>query len=74
MKFVAVAVFLCVVALVVADDGKQYDSKYDTIDLDEILQSKRLLSNYIKCLMGTGSCTPEGNELKGEYSGWEFLK
>lgn len=41
-----------------------YDSKYDNVDLDEILKSKRLLDNYVKCLLDEGPCTPDGNELK----------
>jgi len=28
------------------------------------LKSDRLLTNYFKCLMDKGKCTPDGNELK----------
>lgn len=41
-----------------------YDSKYDSIDVDQILKSERLLSNYIKCLLDEGPCTPDGQDLK----------
>ncbi|XP_012259043.1 ejaculatory bulb-specific protein 3 [Athalia rosae] len=41
-----------------------YTTKYDNIDLDQILFSDRLLNNYVKCLLETGNCTPDGNELK----------
>ncbi|XP_053696131.1 ejaculatory bulb-specific protein 3-like [Sabethes cyaneus] len=61
MKLVIVA--LALVVLVVAQDDK-YTTKYDTIDVDEILKSDRLFNNYFKCLMDEGNCTPEGNELK----------
>ncbi|XP_058818152.1 ejaculatory bulb-specific protein 3-like [Topomyia yanbarensis] len=61
MKFVIVA--LALVVLVAAQDDK-YTTKYDNIDVDEILNSDRLFNNYFKCLMDEGSCTPEGNELK----------
>nr|UYB00860.1 chemosensory protein [Nilaparvata lugens] len=54
---VSVSVSLCL-----ADD--QYTSKYDNIDLDKILDSKRLVSNYVQCLLGTKGCPPEGLELK----------
>ncbi|KAH8343270.1 hypothetical protein KR059_007674 [Drosophila kikkawai] len=41
-----------------------YDNKFDNVDLDEILNQERLLNNYIKCLEGTGPCTPDGRMLK----------
>lgn len=41
-----------------------YTTKYDGVNLDEILKSDRLLTNYFKCLMDKGKCTPDGNELK----------
>ncbi|XP_005187784.3 putative odorant-binding protein A10 isoform X1 [Musca domestica] len=41
-----------------------YDSRFDNIDVDEILQQERLLMNYVKCLEGTGPCTPDGKALK----------
>lgn len=47
------------------EDAKtKYDIKYDNIDIDELLKSERLLTNYIKCLMEEGSCTEDGRELK----------
>ncbi|KAL9707833.1 hypothetical protein quinque_011351 [Culex quinquefasciatus] len=63
MKCVIVAV-LALIALVSAQEAEQYTTKYDNIDLDEILKSDRLFNNYYKCLMDEGPCTPDGNELK----------
>ncbi|XP_058447049.1 ejaculatory bulb-specific protein 3-like [Malaya genurostris] len=60
MKFF-VAIF-ALLAMVAAQD--LYTSKYDNIDVDEILRSDRLFKNYFQCLMDEGRCTPEGNELK----------
>lgn len=60
MKLLIVVV--CVVFGVVA--AQKYTTKYDGVNLDEILKSDRLLNNYFKCLMETGKCTPDGNELK----------
>nr|AUF72999.1 chemosensory protein [Anoplophora chinensis] len=57
--------FVVVVALVVcarADD--KYTTKYDNVDLDEIIKSDRLLKNYVNCLLDKGNCTPDGAELK----------
>ncbi|XP_058062023.1 ejaculatory bulb-specific protein 3-like [Anopheles bellator] len=57
-----IVVALALVAAVAAQD--KYTSKYDGIDVDEILKSDRLFNNYYKCLMDEGRCTPDGNELK----------
>ncbi|CAH0550949.1 unnamed protein product [Brassicogethes aeneus] len=51
------------VAVAVAKPG-QYTTKYDNVDLDEILKSDRLLKNYTNCLLDKGHCTPDGSELK----------
>lgn len=55
-------VVLALVAAVAAVD--KYTTKYDGVDIDEILKSDRLFNNYYKCLMNDGRCTPDGNELK----------
>ncbi|KYN38901.1 Ejaculatory bulb-specific protein 3, partial [Trachymyrmex septentrionalis] len=60
--FSVLALFLLVVAVVLADD--KYTTKYDNVDLDTILASDRLLKNYVNCLLEKGSCTPDGKELK----------
>ncbi|XP_005190398.1 ejaculatory bulb-specific protein 3 [Musca domestica] len=61
MKFLIVTIALFA-AVVMAQD--KYTTKYDNIDLDEILKSDRLFSNYYKCLVDQGTCTPDGRELK----------
>ncbi|XP_049287110.1 ejaculatory bulb-specific protein 3 [Anopheles funestus] len=61
MKFFVVLA-LALVAVVAAQD--KYTTKYDGVDLDEILKSDRLFNNYYKCLLDQGRCTPDGNELK----------
>jgi len=43
---------------------QQYTNRYDNINLDEILSSKRLVQNYVTCLVNGRPCTPEGNELR----------
>lgn len=60
MKFVIVLLALVVVCLA----EERYTTKFDNVRLDDILASDRLLRNYIKCLKGTGKCTPDGAELK----------
>jgi Insect pheromone-binding family, A10/OS-D len=46
-------------------EAEEYETKYDSIDIDEVLNNYRLLTSYIKCLMGEGPCTPDGTTLKG---------
>ncbi|CAH1395227.1 unnamed protein product [Nezara viridula] len=41
-----------------------YTTKYDNIDLDEILSNERLYKKYFDCLANKGPCTPDGKELK----------
>ncbi|EDW09781.1 ejaculatory bulb-specific protein 3 [Drosophila mojavensis] len=54
--------FALAIACVAADE--KYTTKYDNIDVDEILRSDRLFTNYFKCLVDTGKCTPDARELK----------
>lgn len=57
--------FFCfMVSFVFAD--KQYTNKYDNVDVEKILTNNRVLTNYIKCMMEEGPCTPEGRELKSK--------
>ncbi|XP_070499747.1 ejaculatory bulb-specific protein 3-like [Chironomus tepperi] len=67
-KFAFYYVFLTLGLLlftnVVHCEENAYDIKYDNIDIDEILKSERLLTNYINCLMEEGPCTEDGRELK----------
>ncbi|XP_023018664.1 ejaculatory bulb-specific protein 3 [Leptinotarsa decemlineata] len=62
MKSVSTLVLFCVLAVVAAQNG--YNSKYNNVDVDKILKNDRVLTNYVKCLMEEGPCTPEGRELR----------
>lgn len=65
MKVIVVLLGL-VVALCAAQESK-YTTRYDGIDIEQILTSDRLFNNYFNCLMDKGKCTPDGRELKREY-------
>lgn len=66
MKNVAlIALFLGVVVVCSAQQDK-YTTRYDGIDIDQILRSDRLFNNYFNCLMDKGKCTPDGRELKSK--------
>jgi hypothetical protein len=66
------AVFIVVAALLLTEAARirrddKYTTKYDNINVDEILASNRLVDNYIKCLLDQGRCSPDGTELKCKY-------
>ncbi|XP_075167376.1 ejaculatory bulb-specific protein 3-like [Haematobia irritans] len=63
MKFIFAVFFAAFLVVALADDEK-YTTKYDNIDIDEILKSDRLFKNYYNCLIDQGKCTPDGRELK----------
>ncbi|XP_055548197.1 ejaculatory bulb-specific protein 3-like [Wyeomyia smithii] len=62
MSFGVISTLTLLIFVVAAQE--QYSTKYDGIDIDEILKSERLFNNYYKCLMDDGPCTPDGKELK----------
>ncbi|MFS6531776.1 A10/OS-D family protein, partial [Microbacterium aurugineum] len=41
-----------------------YSDKWDYINVDEILESQRLLKGYVDCLLERGKCTSDGKALK----------
>nr|AYN07339.1 chemosensory protein 11 [Yemma signatus] len=44
--------------------GPQYTTRFDNVNLDDILSNDRLYRKYYDCLMSRGKCTPDGKELK----------
>ena len=59
---------LLVAVLATAEKPKVYSTKYDSVDVERILSNGRILTNYIKCVMDEGPCTPEGRELKSKLA------
>jgi hypothetical protein len=59
---------LLVAVLSTADKPKEYTTKYDNVDVERILSNGRILTNYIKCMLDEGPCTPEGRELKSKLA------
>jgi len=65
MKASLAILLVCVFAgLAAAGAQREYTNKFDNINVDDVLSNRRILGNYIKCLMETGPCTAEGRELK----------
>ncbi|QCX75495.1 Insect pheromone-binding family, A10/OS-D [Streptomyces sp. YIM 121038] len=44
--------------------GATYTARFDNVDVDQILNSKRRFDNYFNCLMDKGKCDPDAKELK----------
>nr|AWC68034.1 chemosensory protein 15 [Matsumurasca onukii] len=56
---------LLVLALLAAASAQQqYTTKFDGVDVDNILRNDRLLTSYFNCVMEVGKCSPDGTELK----------
>lgn len=43
-----------------------YNTRWDKMNLDRILENKRLLRYYFNCLMSKGPCPPDGQVLKSK--------
>jgi hypothetical protein len=41
-----------------------YSKRYDSLDINLIFRSSRLLNNYVDCLLDKKPCPPEGKDLK----------
>ncbi|XP_074110103.1 ejaculatory bulb-specific protein 3-like [Cotesia typhae] len=44
--------------------AEAYMTRWDKLNLDLVLENKKLLHNYYNCLMNKGPCPPDGRELK----------
>lgn len=57
-----ILIFVSLVCYTLAAD--HYTTKYDNVNIDNILGNNRLFSNYINCLLDKGRCTEDGKTLK----------
>lgn len=46
--------------------------RYNNLNVEQILSSDRLVTNYVECLLSRKPCPPEGKDLKREYS-WCYM-
>nr|QKK82661.1 chemosensory protein [Histia rhodope] len=58
------SVLLGLIGLVAVTRAGLYSAKLDALDVHDVINNKRLLQGYIKCVLGKASCTSEGKELK----------
>jgi len=45
-------------------EGNLFPSRLDNIDMDRILNNRRLVHNYVGCMVNKKPCTAEGKEFK----------
>ncbi|MFB9840703.1 A10/OS-D family protein, partial [Actinoallomurus acaciae] len=64
MKAIIVVSLSVMVAVAWGFPQSTYTDKWDHINVDEILESQRLLRGYVDCLLDKGRCTPDGKDLK----------
>lgn len=48
-----------------ASDEK-YTTKYDNVDIEEVISNERLLKRYVQCLLDEAPCTPDGSVLRSK--------
>lgn len=44
--------------------GGYYKTRYDHLDVENVLNQKRLVQYYAACLLNKGPCTPQGIEFR----------
>lgn len=64
MKLIIAVALLCMVAVSWGQPASTYTDKWDNINVDEIMESERLMKAYVDCLLDRGRCTPDGKALK----------
>nr|AOG12885.1 chemosensory protein [Eogystia hippophaecolus] len=64
MRSFIVICLLALVGITLSNPIETYTDRFDHIDLDEILDNRRLLIPYIKCMLDQGKCSPDGKEIK----------
>uniref|UniRef100_A0A0K8TUT5 Chemosensory Protein n=1 Tax=Epiphyas postvittana TaxID=65032 RepID=A0A0K8TUT5_EPIPO len=64
MKLLLVFTLACLVAVALGRPQSKYTDKWDNINVEEVLESQRLLKAYTDCLLERGRCTPDAKALK----------
>ncbi len=63
-------VVIAVVALLggsVSAQSTQQRQALENIDVDNVLQNKKLVDGYIRCVTEKGRCSKDGEDLKGNF-------
>ncbi len=54
IKYCFLLVVISQIFIVIKAESQGYETKYDDVDLDELLKNDRLRHSYVKCLLGEG--------------------
>lgn len=68
VKYCFLLVVISQIFIVNNAKSQGYETKYDDIDLDELLKNDRLRHNYIKCLLSEGILTPNINKTRQKFN------
>lgn len=68
LSAIVLIVISSVIGSVIGADppGGYYTTRYDHLDIENILNQKRLVVYYAACLLDKGPCPPQGTEFKSE--------
>lgn len=66
MKGLAVVLFFGLCGLAYCRPEEKYTTKYDNVNLDDIIRNDRLMKNYLDCVLEKRKCTKDGEELKSK--------
>nr|AIX97072.1 chemosensory protein 4 [Dastarcus helophoroides] len=64
MKFDIPLILIVTVASVKCVPVEYYATKYDHLDIERILNNRRMVNYYASCLLNKGPCPPQGTEFK----------
>nr|AVM86438.1 chemosensory protein [Corythucha ciliata] len=53
-----------VAAITTSERERNFLRMLDVIDVDLVLSNQRIVTKYVRCVLRTGSCSPEGRDLK----------
>ena len=69
IPIISVIVGITTVAAAPAD---HYQSRYDHLDIESILNNRRMVNYYAACLLSQGPCPPQGLDLKSKFEIFSF--
>ncbi|XP_055323499.1 uncharacterized protein LOC129578650 isoform X6 [Sitodiplosis mosellana] len=62
--FVLISATVLFEAVIGQSQLPQYSTRYNNLNIEQILSSDRLVTNYVECLLSRKPCPPEGKDLK----------
>lgn len=64
----AIVLFAAVILLrAVTGQSQTALQRLENIDVDKILGNNRILTNYVRCFLDEGACSPEARDFKSKY-------